>query len=200
MNPSWPKDIAPLDPGYQLTVDDPWYASHKEAREFMQENDYAKEPNQAILKAAQEKRPDVILPGAKRPAGQISGNSPGGSRQGSPSRRDEILEIVDGRIMARDQVLNTTRPLSAQEIRNEIEIRECSDRLCTKERRESVDGQLVKASVVIPGYAPPADMPSANEAVPTDAATLLPRRGGAALQRTVVTAGPLGVTASPVGA
>ena len=82
---SWPKDIAPLDPGYPLVKDDPWYERHKEAREFMQKNDYSKPPAEDILKAAQARRKDSAAPGSKRPAEQMSGNTP--SPPGSPSHR-----------------------------------------------------------------------------------------------------------------
>lgn len=193
---SWPKAIAPVDPGFVLVKADPWYDSQEEARKFKDNNNYNKRPSQDLIKAAQKVRKDVILPGNKRPAEQMSSNSPDGSRQGSPSRRHEILEIVNGKLMARDQVFNTTRPLSPEEIRNEIEIRECSDRMCTRERRDAA-GELGKAAaVMVPGLEGP-DLPSANGAVPTGAATLMTRQGGAALERTPVTAAVPGITKLP---
>ena len=113
---SWPKDIAPKDMGYPLAIDDPWYdrPANKDAKAFRDKNSYKEPPAADILEAAQAKRKDDVVPGAKRPA----------SSSPPPSRRnvDEVLEIVDGRLMARDQVLDTTRPLSPEELREDVEV------------------------------------------------------------------------------
>ena len=138
------------------------------------------------MAAARKRRPDVKLD--KRPHDEIEsdGDKPGGSGSRARRNENEILEIVGSRLVARDEVLNTTRPLSSEELRNEVEVRRCADRLCTRERRESGNGDIGKASVMVPGYLPPS-LPTENGAEPTVTQELVPR-GRAPLARTSVSA------------
>jgi hypothetical protein len=194
---SWPQDIAPEDPGYVLAVDDPWYNDNKAAADFRGSTDdpvYKKQPSQAILDAAKGRNSRL-----KRPASPTDPGSGSNTKRSRISRSEhEILEIVDGKLMARDEMLNTTRLLTERELQAEVEIRRCADRMCTKERRELLDGNRDRAApVLVPGYHPPS-LPIENGAVPTETATqFLPRGCRAALSRTPVSIGMPDFTASP---
>lgn len=67
--------------------------------------------------------------------------------------------------MARDEVLNSTRQLSHEEL-SQVEVRRCTTRFCKEERREMGNEELDRDTVLVPGQAPPS-MPSENGAVPT---------------------------------
>ena len=48
MNPCWPKELVPDDPGFALLTDDEWYKDHpKQAKKT---GSYAKPPSEAVLK------------------------------------------------------------------------------------------------------------------------------------------------------
>lgn len=182
-----------------MAVDDPWYDDHKAAADFRgPTNDpvYKHKPSQAVLDAAKNRNSRSKRPASPSVPGDDSKSGKSGVRRGE----NEILEIVDGKIMARDEVLNTTRLLTERELQEEVEIRRCADRMCTKERKELVDEDSGRAGpVLVPGYHPPS-LPVENGAVPTAATTqFLPRGRRAALSRTPVSAGMPDFTASPGG-
>ncbi|PPJ57287.1 hypothetical protein CBER1_09015 [Cercospora berteroae] len=166
-NPCWPKDIAPLDPGYAILTDDPWY------RTAAMPNDYKKSVTEGALYAGAP--PKSMHDAAKRARPDAEKDRPAPERTGSEQAQDpeppakapkppqKRLELIDNRIMLRDDLLNTTRPLTEEELRHDVEIIQCADRHCRKERRELGEDDH---SIVVAGTGPPT-VPPANPAVPT---------------------------------
>ncbi|CAK1366362.1 unnamed protein product [Cercospora beticola] len=166
-NPCWPKDIAPLDPGYAILTDDPWYktaAMPNEYKKSVTEGSlYADAPPKSMHEAAKKARPDVEK---GRPAPERTGSEQAGDPEPpakAPKPPQKRLELIDDRIMLRDDLLNTTRPLTEEELRHDVEIIQCADRHCQKERKELGEDDH---SIVVPGTGPPT-VPPANPAVPT---------------------------------
>lgn len=155
-NPCWPEDILPDDPGYVLLTDDNWYKTAMPPKDHRA--DYAKPPPKEMIEAAEGRRgtkrphsPDEPDPN-KRPEGEQQ------AKRGLALGEDG-LGIRDG---------GAVRKLTRREMEEDIEVIQCADRLCSKERRALGDGQEADGSViVIPGTAP-ATMPSENvDAIPT---------------------------------
>nr|POE65291.1 hypothetical protein CFP56_34958 [Quercus suber] len=176
-NPCWPEDIltvsqVPDDPGFVLLTDDPcvspnsrivrpstdrparWYETHK----FPQGYDaaatkalYAKAPNDNILKAAKQRKHDrPSTPDDQPPTKQ-------------PSKRLEI--IAGGDLVLRDDISNSTRRLTPEELLHNVEVLDCADPHCSREKRRLVeddDGTDASgAYLFIPGTGP-ARIPAAN--------------------------------------
>lgn len=159
-NPCWPLDIAPDDPGFVLMKDDPWYDKHADAKKTV--GLYEVPPSKERKDEADKRREARIgpEPPAKKPK-----LDPGSS----PERRH--LELVGGVLHIRDDASNSTRPLTDDEVRNNVEITSCKDRHCSRERAEH--GGNEDDSLYIPGAGPPST-PSANLAVPTLVTSFVP--------------------------
>ncbi|USW50702.1 hypothetical protein Slin15195_G040210 [Septoria linicola] len=155
-NPCWPRYIAGDDPGFVLLADDPWYDGHPDLKKRVDR--WAKPPTDtekadaAKAKAADESSDDSDGP---PPAKAPKLNPPA-----ADSRKFKRLDLVDGRLVLRDEISNATRPLTADEIRHNVEVSDCADRHCSRERRNGED------SLFLPGSGPP-PTPSVNVAVPT---------------------------------
>lgn len=165
-NPCWPKDIVPKDPGFVLLTDDPWYTEHH--KDLLKDvGIYAEPPSAQMIDAAKARR-------GKRPASDDGSNPPKAQKPTDPPkggqrlRRRERLEMIQNRIVLRDDEFNITRPLTNEEISRHVEITDCEDRFCSKERKQ--DGG--DDSVYVPGRAP---RPSANTAVPTLVTRMMPQ-------------------------
>ncbi len=158
-NPCWPQDIVPNDPGYVLLTNDNWYTTRMPSEDLRKS--YSKRPP-ADVKAKADK-----LQGQKRPA---SPNDSGSNKQpkakppSAPSKR--ALEYIEDGFAIRD--VNLTRRLTEEEMKRDVEIIQCTDRTCSKERRALGDEDGV---LVIPGEAPPMTPPTNVDTVPT----ILPR-------------------------
>ncbi|KAI5364484.1 hypothetical protein Slin14017_G043740 [Septoria linicola] len=155
-NPCWPRYIAGDDPGFVLLADDPWYDGHPDLKKRVDR--WARPPTDkekadaAKAKAADESSDDSDGP---PPAKAPKLNPPA-----ADSRKFKRLDLVDGRLVLRDEISNATRPLTADEIRHNVEVSDCADRHCSRERRNGED------SLFLPGSGPP-PTPSVNVAVPT---------------------------------
>jgi len=152
-NPCWPEDIVPNDPGYALLKDDKWYdIAPSKVRD--QRSLYAKPPPEEMIEAAdgpnrkERPHPDDDNGRNQKPPGN------------PPSKR--ALEIIDDGLAIRD--VNITRRLTDEEIERDVEIVQCADRTCSKERRalEDEDGVLV-----ISGKGPAMTPPTNVETIPT---------------------------------
>lgn len=165
-NPCWPKHIAPKDPGFVLLPDDPfynldepvdWYKGPPSREEF----DVAQAARKKQWPNAKEIS-DEGVPPAKDDAGkppapkQQKPNPPAGGKR----RR---LALIDDRIHLRDDDFNVTRPLTEDELRNNVEVIQCTDRRCAHDQAND-DGE--DGSLYVPGTGPPST-PSAVNAVPT---------------------------------
>jgi len=165
---SWPKDIAPEDPGYVLLTTDPWYQEdHKDypnAKGWSSR--YASDPSDDEITAAKQrqtgnKRGPPGSPEEQPPAKQPETNPPK-ERRGAGL---EKLELYEGHLIARDLETNATRPLTDQELRHQVEVLPCKDKHCSGELRGG------DTDLLIPGVAPPS-VPSVNHnAMPTLTAT-----------------------------
>lgn len=133
-NPCWPEDIVPNDPGYALLTADKWYdtapATVRDQRSL-----YAKPPPKEMIEAADGSK------GKKRPHPDDD-NGPNKKPPGNPPSK-RALENIDGGLAIRD--VNITRKLTDEEIGQDVEIIQCADPTCSKERRalEDEDGVLV---------------------------------------------------------
>lgn len=119
-----------------------------------------------MIDAATERR-------KKRPAPN-DGNLPKVPRPNDPPassqrlRRRERLQMIQNRIVLRDDALNITRPLTNEEIARKVEITNCAYRFCSRERK----GNSEDDSIYVPGTAP---RPSSNSAVPTLTSHMVPQ-------------------------
>lgn len=165
-NPCWPRDIVPNDPGFVLLSNDPYYNLDKAVDWYIGPPDREKfEAAQKARKKRLPEAPDVSdkgVPPAKADAGkppapkQQKPNPPAGGKR----RR---LALIDDRIHLRDDDFNVTRPLTEDELRNNVEIIQCTDRRCAHDQAND-DGK--DGSLYVPGTGPPST-PSAVNAVPT---------------------------------
>jgi len=154
-NPCWPQDIVTDDPGYALLTDDKWYATRKSQPQVDLRASYSMSPP-ADLKAKADK-----LRWQKRPA---SPNDNGPSKQkpktNPPSKR--ALEIMEDGFAIRDA--NTTRRLTDEEVKRDVEVIQCADRTCFNERRALGDED---EAIIIPGGGPSMTPPTNIDSVPT---------------------------------
>ena len=190
INPCWPEALLPEDPGWVLDVDDDWYKNHIPNPDLR--GQYAKAPGQDLINAANAwlARPEnsdkkVVANGSGGPKRQNSDDGQGpnkaqkqGSTPTNPRRRRRSLSVSSNGFLAiRDDDLNVTRPLTNEELNNDIEVVRCADRTCSKERRslernEQTDNESV---LVIDGDNPRMTPPKDVEAVPT-VTPILPRQ------------------------
>lgn len=160
-NPCWPKDIVPDDPGFVLLNNDNWYKEYNKkdaAAKYV--NDYRAAPPKALLDAAIQRRGHDPRDDAPAP----DDSQPDEDDDSSQKRRSERLDLIEERLVLRDESMNVTRPLSDEEILHQVQIIECADRECSRERAdlEGYDDD----SLFVRGAALPAT-PSANSAIPT---------------------------------
>lgn len=168
-NPCWPQDIAPNDPGFVLLTDDPYYKHNVEAKATV--TSYADPPsrkrfdeaNAARIKryGPQSEVPDHDVPAADPPPPKAKKPNPPSGSKGSRKR----LELVGDRLHLRDVASNATRPLTDEEIKENVEITRCVDRKCLQEEEDD--------SLIIPGVGRPS-MPSKTVAVTTLVTRVLP--------------------------
>ena len=125
-NPCWPEWILPDDPGYCLLLDDPWY-TEKDEMDFalIHTKDYHDKPGKDLLEEADKRKKD---------AG-------GGSKTRRRRRRRELQIVDDGGLAVKEA--NITRRLSEEEMEREVEVVQCKDRTCAKERLELRDEEAV---------------------------------------------------------
>ena len=124
-NPCWPQGIVPNDPGYVLVANDKWYDNPLNP-------DYRKsysEPPPNDL-AAQAK----ISTGGKRP-GSPNNNSPNPLKQTNtgPGGQKRALGIIEDGFVIRD--VNLTRRLTDEVIKQNVEVLDCADRICSTSAR-----------------------------------------------------------------
>lgn len=177
-NACWPQAIVPDDPGFVLLTDDPWYNDHADAKKTVAE--YANIPSRARFEKANEIRIKELGPGNALvypgDPGSDSDENPRPKKapktgSGSGSRRKR-LQYVNDRLLLRDDAFNVTRPLTKEELAYNVEVTPCSDRHCSRERKESTDGDD-QDSLYIPGVGPPS-IPAANVAIPTLVTSIMP--------------------------
>lgn len=158
---SWPKAIVPEDPGYVLLINDPWYDDH---------SGYPNAKNWRKLYAA-DPPPNVLRDALSRQNPSASSSTSSSTKRKTKTkgtrdneRRDaglEKLELYEGRLVARNLETNATRPLTDQELKDQIEVVPCKDKQCSEELKRS------DTDLLIPALAPPS-LPAANlDAVPT---------------------------------
>ena len=86
------------------------------------------------------------------------------SRSLDHRRGAEKLELYKGRLIARDIETNMTRPLTDDELRDQIEIISCKDKHCSAE----LQGREIDTNTILVPAVPPPSLPSPNEnAMPT---------------------------------
>ncbi|KAF2814094.1 uncharacterized protein BDZ99DRAFT_567780 [Mytilinidion resinicola] len=116
-NPCWPEDIVPNDPGFVVFTDDPWYktaGSPKLVAELKKQKVlYKKAPSADMVKKAKE-----------RQKGNPSDDKP-------VERSIELID--DGGLAVRGT--NTSRRLTPDEIRQNLQIIRCADSTCSEERK-----------------------------------------------------------------
>lgn len=146
---------------------------------------YASDPSRKEINAANRDHREIFKRGIHNSSEEYSlEDAPLAPTQNPPILRlAERLELVKGRLVARNIGTNITRPLSEDEIRNQIEIVSCKDKYCSSELRGrdiGVDG------IVIPAV-PPSSLPSVNtNAAPTFTPTPSMRTEIKPLKRTSV--------------
>ncbi len=161
MNPCWPQAILPNDPGFALLTNDPWYTKLGHVPNPDTRPQYSKQPTDDMKKAAEvwnkdnpggagDKHGANTPPAVPDDANNKKPNPPGGGH-----KRD--LEMLDDGLAIRE--LNTTRRLTEEEVKRDVEVINCADRKCSKERRAYAKDD--DAVLVIPG-APPPTVPSTN--------------------------------------
>lgn len=168
-NPCWPQDIAPDDPGFVLLTDDPYYDHNPKAKATVAS--YAEPPSRKRFdeaNAARVKRlgsqyevSDEDVPAADPPPPKAKKPNP---PSGSNARRKR-LELVGDRIHLRDIESNVTRPLTEEELKENVEITRCADRKCLQEEQDD--------SLIIPGVGRPS-LPSETVAITTLVTRVLP--------------------------
>lgn len=199
LNPCWPEAIVPMDPGWVLDIHDDWYTKHghvpnPDLRERYKPKD---EPKQDLIDAAEawlKAHPSVKVgpresdrPGAPKRPHSNDGNGANkapkpGTPPGSRRRRRSLDVSSNGLLGIRDHDFNLTRRLTDEELNRNIEVIQCADRTCSKERRAlEENGEDPDASVlVINGEGPKMSPPENVEAVPT-VTPILPRKEAAKL-------------------
>ncbi|KAF2172134.1 hypothetical protein M409DRAFT_49876 [Zasmidium cellare ATCC 36951] len=150
-NPCWPEDIAPEDPGFVLLTNDPYYNSHPEAKATVAS--YAEPPSRKRFDEAnavrvkqfgpESKIADDGVPAADPPPPKAQKPNPA---SGSKFRRKR-LELVGDHLHLRDFELNVTRPLTDEEIKENVEVTRCKDRKC--EREEEQEDSLILLALVV---------------------------------------------------
>lgn len=177
---SQPKHIVPHDPGFVLLTDDNWYKTH----EFPQNYDasktvelYAKLPPDGMKKQAELAQ--------KQSGDQESGDKRGHSPDGSDDnqKRSERLELFDDFLVVRDDSTNTTRRLSEEDMERNVQITQCADRNCVKEREQVGDQP---GFVFVPGAGPPSKPfrnPAANPTGSTLSTFLVATSSGESLEQ-----------------
>ena len=190
INPCWPKAIVPEDRGWVLDINDDWYKAHVPNPDIR--GQYKQAPSQDLIDKANawlHDNQDFKVGGdAGGPKRQNSDDGQGANKAqkigGTPinSRRHKrSLHIRHGLLALRDHESNTTRLLTEEELSNNIEVTNCADRTCSKERRALETAQGNGESVlVIRGQGPQMTPPAEVEAVPT-ATPIFPRREAARL-------------------
>ena len=187
-NPCWPQAIVPNDPGYCLNTNDPWYNNHVPNPDLRMQ--YSQQPSPQVIKSAEAwlKRHNEVQvqaqvgsnPAPKRPPPGGSGSTPGpkkGPTNPPAAGHKRSLDLLeDGLLAIRDDEFNVTRRLTDEEIKRDIEVIQCADRTCSKERRSYANEEGV---IFIPGSRPAMSPPESVEAVATvvaGPATTLERR------------------------
>ncbi|KAL9113309.1 MAG: hypothetical protein Q9227_002644 [Pyrenula ochraceoflavens] len=157
-NPCWPQDIVPDDPGYALLEDDNWYntAAPKNAKDDRPK--YKDPPDDDRVERADQNRKARGLPPAKADP-----------NDGQRLRPRSLQMLPDGGIALRDETANLTRRLTEDEIRRDIQVIECADRMCTRERGDLEEqGEDETNVVVLPGEVVPLTNPVENpDTIPT---------------------------------
>lgn len=169
LDPCWPEDIAPDDPGFVLLTDDPYYKHNAEAKATVAS--YAKPPSRKrfdegnairVQKRGQKNEiDDQGVPAADPPPPKAKKPNP---PSGSKARRQR-LELVGDRLHLRDIESNATRPLTDVELKENVEVTRCADRKCLREEQDD--------SLIIPGVGRPAT-PSGTVAITTLVTRVLP--------------------------
>ncbi|KAF2206826.1 hypothetical protein CERZMDRAFT_102994 [Cercospora zeae-maydis SCOH1-5] len=75
----------------------------------------------------------------------------------APKPPQKRLELIDDRIVLRDDLSNTSRSFPDEGLRHDVQIVQCEDRNCRKERR------MDDCGVIVPDTGPPM-IPSSNSA------------------------------------
>ena len=196
INPCWPKAILPGDPGWVLDVDDDWYKNHVPSPDLREQ--YGGAPSQDLIDKAnawlQDNQDFKIGGDGGGPKRQNSHDGQGankaqkvGGTSNNSRRRKRSLHVSrHGLLGIRDDKFNTTRLLTGEELSNNIEVTNCADRTCSKERRalEQAGGGDDESVLVIRGQGPQMTPPADVEAVPTDT-SILPRKEAARLVRSI---------------
>ena len=195
-NPCWPEAIVPDDPGFCLLNSDPYNVKHK-PKNGPDRKDYENQPLQKHIQAAEQwvkhNQPDNIS-GKRPPSPGDPGTPPPDKAQQQGGKQRRALEVEDGQLYIRDDNFNSTRLLSDEEVKRDVEIIQCEDRTCSKERRDlGEDGTLVIPPKG-PSMSPPEDVQAAATQIP------LVKRGNEGMQtvqRRVVRADVPIATAAP---
>lgn len=179
-NPCWPKGIVPNDPGYVLLPDDKFY----DKPPIPDDRKLYRNSAPHAMVAAAPKPSGWKPPQPNKKASKIRPKRPGPSGKNDPTQRGKTraqtatglnqqtqagsgvskraLDTIQDGLVFRD--VNSTRRLTEEEMDQGIEIIDCADRLCSKERRTLDDDDEF---VIIPGE-PPSKTPSANiDSAPT---------------------------------
>lgn len=139
-------------------------------------------PQDVLAKYGKGKRPtDEPAPGEKPPKSQ-KGDSSGDVHARKRADENDVevtdteserLEFVEGRLSLRNDKLNTTRPLTPEELAQRVEVVRCKNQNCARERAALKDGEQDNV-VVIPGVLP--SKPMANTAIPTMVTSVMPEK------------------------
>lgn len=163
-NPGWPNHIVPDIPGFVLRTNDKRYGTHQ----FPQGYDasktkalYADDPPTELVQQAELR----LKQSGDQDTGEKRGHSPDGSD--GNQKRSEKLELVDHLLVLRDDAINTTRRLTENDMHEQVEVIQCSDRACSNERKQYDEA---RGFVFVPGSSPPSK-PAGNVAMPTAAST-----------------------------
>ena len=151
-NPCWPKSIVPDDPGFCLLTDDEWYKStaKPEAKKYTDSYGDKKAgiPKELLAKA-----------GNKQPPSPNTGD-PGDDDQAFK----RSLQVLGDGLAIRD--VNLTRRITDEEAARNIQIINCRDHDCSRERR-ALANRGDDSYVVFPGDPPPKEPPQNIDTIPT---------------------------------
>ena len=196
INPCWPKAILPEDRGWVLDINDDWYKKHPPNPDLR--GQYGQKPSQDLINKAnawlhdhQEFKIGGDAGGPKRQnsddgQGANKAQKVGATPNNSRRRKRSLHMLRHGLLGLRDDELNSTRLLTEEEFNNNIEVTNCADRSCSKERTalEQTEGRDEESVLVIRGQGPQMTPPADVEAVPTTT-SIFPRREAARLVRSI---------------